>query len=718
MDPDGLEDALDLSKDRSQTQGVYIYQPAKAGKASGERPSKRRKVSMNKDSTEKLDGPGFVPLLNGDESAQCVQLRYNTYKQLSSEQEHKIQSILEDVDAGVLTDVLSFVRETSPQTSNGCIPTALVTVGSNVSSLSRLLSRLNDQLKSTNEGGVIVLESGDAPNLKTSLKNIIRAAVTNTEGNDGYQRFLTDRSGPRVLGYDLDLLHDYVQRRGTRKLVLALRDSEAFDPGLLTDLFHSSRKDPSKPAPAKVITKTCLDPGLIGYRSPYCLAFPRRWSYLKVDYPDHGKHFEVQEAGNCVDRIYEALQTSSDGRLWVGRNITSTLFEKATDYFQTPEAFSRMVKVMDPLYTPVCHISLPILWRYFWEIQINLYYHKVNSVKPSEICRLSECPFCEDLVETGSTNEARSMIEDDEYLLRAASDHVDAGQQAMRHVFRAVLLIHTCLQHTHVTKKTTISDLSVRALSGELIDSPLVEDMLATVRTLDSEKLGEVLDTLPKSLSDGSPLPGIQADLKALLEANPDSLPLRSEYNINSSVMKTTVIQQRVLLTKGTANLPEQDIQYTEIIDRLVGALHEFFIESLVRPQELFMNEAFVFDLRNPLKETFTPRPRFAIERALASPFDYLISTTAATAGAKISTKQPAAAILYQLYLESGALVNVHDLWQAFYGVYESDQGKKVDDRVVMSLFYSALSDMKMFGMVKTSRKKTDHLAKSAWMGL
>jgi hypothetical protein len=29
---------------------------------------------------------------------------------------HSLQAILEDVDAGVLTDVLSFVRETSPQT--------------------------------------------------------------------------------------------------------------------------------------------------------------------------------------------------------------------------------------------------------------------------------------------------------------------------------------------------------------------------------------------------------------------------------------------------------------------------------------------------------------------------------------------------------------------------------------------------------------------------
>lgn len=48
---------------------------------------------------------------------------------------------------------------------------------------------------------------------------------------------LTLDQGPRLLGYDLDLLNDFVQRKGTKRLVLALRDSEAFDPGLLTDLL-------------------------------------------------------------------------------------------------------------------------------------------------------------------------------------------------------------------------------------------------------------------------------------------------------------------------------------------------------------------------------------------------------------------------------------------------------------------------------------------------
>lgn len=245
----------------------------------------------------------------------------------------------------------------------------------------------------------------------------------------------------------------------------------------------------------------------------------------------------------------------------------------------------------------------------------------------------------------------------------------------------------------------------------------MVEDMLAAAGALDSEKLEELLATMPNAIYNNVSLAEVQTDLKALLERSAGSGPLRSGYNVNSSVVKTTVVQQRFQLSKGIANLSEQDTEYTQIIDRLIGALQEYFAETLIPPQDLFLHEVFLFDLRNPLKETFTPRPRFAIERAMANPFDYLFSSADAAA-TKISAKQPATAVLYQLYLESGALINVHDLWQAFYGVFESDQGSKCDDRIIMALFYNALSDLKSFGMVKNSRKKTDHLAKSAWMGL
>lgn len=72
-------------------QGVYVYQPAKPGKAPGERPSKRRKVISANDREQQPDAQCFVPLLNGEETSDSVNLRYDTYRQLWSEQENKIQ---------------------------------------------------------------------------------------------------------------------------------------------------------------------------------------------------------------------------------------------------------------------------------------------------------------------------------------------------------------------------------------------------------------------------------------------------------------------------------------------------------------------------------------------------------------------------------------------------------------------------------------------------
>jgi origin recognition complex subunit 3 len=308
------------------------------------------------------------------------------------------------------------------------------------------------------------------------------------------------------------------------------------------------------------------------------------------------------------------------------------------------------------------------------------------------------------------------MLENDEYLIQQTVKSVGAGQQIMRKLFQTVRVVHACLQYTQTAKKSTVSDLSVRALCGELYESNVVEEMMATTKTLDSDRLCELISQL-RQIIHSPEAEEILQDLKSVMESLPDSGPLRSGYNINSTVTKTTVVQQRIQLSKGIADQSAQDVEYTKIVDRLVALLQEHLTETLINPQDLFLHEAFFFDLRNPLKETFGPRPRFAIERALATPFDYLLSSPDAIT-TKVSAKQPATAVLYQLYLDSGAMVNVHDLWQAFLGVYETDQGKECDDRVVMSLFYSALSELKAFGVIKNSRKKADHLAKCAWMGL
>lgn len=325
--------------------------------------------------------------------------------------------------------------------------------------------------------------------------------------------------------------------------------------------------------------------------------------------------------------------------------------------------------------------------------------------------------FCENLLDSGSPKQVRDLLEDDGTLIHETLQHLKYGQEKMRDIFQSVRVMHSCLKSPKIAKTPSMSSLSIQALAGELLNSSIVEDIFTTVKTLDSDGLKDFFEVLPHMVTSDSQFQEIQEDLNDLLQAYEDAAPLRSEYDHRHSVVKTTVVQQRVKLSKGKAKLPKQDIEYTKIVDRVQSVLESYFMETLGKPQDLFLHEVFLFDIRNPLKETFGPRPRFAVERALSNPFDYLISTSEDT-GTRMSTKQPATAILYQLYLESGALVNVHDLWNAFYAVFESDKSNSCDDQMVMALFYRALSELKAFGMVKGSRRNIDHVAKSTWMGL
>lgn len=64
------------------------------------------------------------------------------------------------------------------------IPCGMITLGSNISSVTGLLDRLRKRVQSDGIAQVAVLESGDAANLKNVLKFIIRTILADTEGEN------------------------------------------------------------------------------------------------------------------------------------------------------------------------------------------------------------------------------------------------------------------------------------------------------------------------------------------------------------------------------------------------------------------------------------------------------------------------------------------------------------------------------------------------------
>ena len=340
--------------------------------------------------------------------------------------------------------------------------------------------------------------------------------------------------------------------------------------------------------------------------------------------------------------------------------------------------------------------------------------------------------YAEELLGHGQGEHVRLLLNDDVVLIDEAKAHVDTGQKKTMNLCQTVQVLERLGSYIERNGQSTLLDILQQALSGDLLHSALIDDTLDAMERLSSDRLLSILHDLltPSSIAiDDATLKQNLASLSAEIEnlvkenGNKDT-PLRSEYASNHDTITTTVVHQRVKLSKKKAKISALDKKYTTLIVQVRDLLSGFFKEYLINPTELFMNEIFIYDLKSPNTQAFTPEPRFALERALSVPFDYLSCDCCETAEGSLSPSQPPSAILYQLYLESGSLVNLFDLWKAFeaiVGVDDAGEGgveTSQGGRMTLALFYRGLAELKSMGMVRGSRKKIDHLARLAWKSL
>lgn len=191
---------------------------------------------------------------------------------------------------------------------------------------------------------------------------------------------------------------------------------------------------------------------------------------------------------------------------------------------------------------------------------------------------------------------------------------------------------------------------------------------------------------------------------------------LRSKYSGQSKILRTTVVAQKVQLSQDTAALTDHDKSYTDLIHRFLEHLE--ITMCIDGAYGMPFNEVWLYDSKTPYKDVFVPRPRNVLERALSRPHDYLGCSCCKTGEGQIMPSLPTTAILYQLYLETGSLINAADVWSAYYAIVGEDSEHGLDERVALILFYRSMAEMKAMGFVKQSRKKADHVAKLAWKGL
>ncbi|KAK2626703.1 hypothetical protein QTJ16_003878 [Diplocarpon rosae] len=689
-----IDEENSLAGHDTEHQTAYVYVPASVLDKQSTRPTKKRKIGKTRSSISDIQDAKtftFEPLLEGLETPQCISVRKAHFERFWAETEGRVQSILDEANEDTLTEVTEFVN-VSKQIRSLNIATGFVVTGPNITSQGLLFRQLSTRLGEKVGGPVVTLRSGDASNLKAVLKKVIRDVTSRKKSDeDEDEGFPSKKDAP---------------------VVVAFQDSEAFDSNLLAELISifSSWKDR---IPFVLLFGIATSIDLFHER------LPRAASRCL-----EGRQFNVEQIDSLLERIFLKAVAGAEAALRLGAGLLSTLLDRQEDHVQSIQSFIAALK-----YAYMCHFygnPLSILTGQTknWSI--------INIMQPRHLELLRMLPsfkkLTEKLVGARKLTRVRGLLEDDNLLRQEVSDSLALASVETTRILRTMHLVASC-SSVSVSK----IELYIAIFQGNFIDSEYIRSMIDSIKRMGPEDLVEFLRRLIRCIEEGSSemdleewaddaaqficeISSIQSQIFSLLEeSKATGKPVRSSYAIHSKGVRTTVIAQRVQLSYENSTLSAQDKEFTGLVDSISGLLLDHF--TCGNPQDMFLNEIWLFNSTSPYTDYFSPRPRTSIERALSAPFDYL-TCACCDPSEGLSSNHPATAILYQMYLETGSLINIFDLWSAFFEMISGGDHQKIDERDGLVLFYRALADLKSLGMVRQSKKKANHLAKVAWKGL
>ncbi|KAB8542108.1 hypothetical protein FH972_025571 [Carpinus fangiana] len=591
------------------------------------------------------------------------ELRKRAYRAAWAQQEDQFDSLVKALHDPVLQDITQDICNT---VENATLPAALIVTGSSGASNDVLFEQLRATVLAENTASCFVsLTASDAPNLKTLLKNLIRKATNETTGFDDEGDAQPEvASQRRLLNYDLQILHDWIKSRPQNSVIISFQDSEAFDAGILTDTL--------------ALLKSWLD------RISFKLVFGIATS------------LDLFQDRLPKTALRNESVTAEKSTVRLGPTLVADFMQRQHDHMQSVHDFKQALK-----YAYMSHFYADPLSVFLCEGLSR------EEISPEHFEVVRHVPsfrkHIEALLKANDVATARDLLDSDDALLAAINAQIIAGRRQTVWTMGACSVIKAIRSAIPNREAVPFSALYTRTLSGTLQSSALMRETLLYARKADStaliDLLTKVADTLivmPPSSIDVSPddFSDLQEELEALLDSHSGPLPLQSGSADGSSSQPNST---RVATSKKKQPAQsEAQVKYNSILSRFHDLLADYFTKALCPLSAVFLSEVLFYDLKSPHRDVFTPKPRVAVERALSAPHDYLGCQCCSTKEGGLSSTQPATAILYQLYLESGALINAFDLWSAFRAMIGE---REKDERSAMALFFQSLAELKYLGM-------------------
>ena len=676
-------------------EGCFVFSANKTQDIES-RPSKRRRLIK----AAKPECP-CPRLFQGKEDEKLALLRYEAFQTAWSQHEAAFSTVIEGANDRSARDIAAFLNNVENSDLDGRLASGLLIGNHDDNPPQKLLGSIKGQVKPELRIASASLHSNQVSNLKIALKHLIDQ-VTLGDLDERQQPAASKLGEEHLLNYDLRVVPEYVQNRNTNLVLVYFEDSEGFSDSLLADLVSILHAWSDRiPFVLLFGISTSID------------IFQARLSQSTTRLMQCTSFEMVNVDVEDLFRVCLEGASSSVKSLWPGAGYMQSIFRTQKRSNGQNASFVQSMKYMHMTHS----FSNPL--SVFMSMKIVPDTKYMDAFRELRSFQL----YAEQLLEDGNPSQLRNLLSSNAAMATLIAEQLDQCQTRLSELVACLETIKIIQEICGRGQGAQLSTLYFMALNGELLDSTLVHDLLLSIRKLPSDKMVNLLRRLDqnKSNTQSSALTETLQSLdKLLVSLHDQAVPLRSEHDIKTKSLRTTIVAQKVELSKDQDALSSNDKSYSDLVKRIDSIFQAYLKEKLGNVLSLPFHEVLVYNHKPLHQDTFTPRPRYAVERALGSPHDYLACSCCSGAPQTLSPTQPATTILYQLYLESGMLINNADMWSAFHAIVGNDEAEdeEADLQRALALFSRALAELKYMGTIKQSRKRADHLAKLQWKGL
>ena len=255
-----------------------------------------------------------------------------------------------------------------------------------------------------------------------------------------------------------------------------------------------------------------------------------------------------------------------------------------------------------------------------------------------------------------------------------------------------------------LTKLTNLDEEDTSCVS-----SPAVMSLSAAMSTT-GDKSSSSLPILPSSIPS---LPS-SAFTTPLTSASNSPQSAKTAPKLDRFKLKEALLQSMKEKNKATPARP-----FDIIRNEILNAFNAAFTEHLTPPSEMTLHEIFLFSAPGAVRRHLVGAPRAALHTALTDPWEYLDHKDLKIQDiGEISPAFPDICIGYKLHLECQKLINLYD-WLMCWNTISTggEEAQDVPDQVQQAKFAKVVQELQHLGFIKTSTRKTDHVARLTFGG-